>query len=103
MSTPPPAEPAAGPTPGRPRSFSGRAALEHPVQPLDLGRHDLYRVAGQDASDARWETYEAQKQVFQPVTELPPDGHMVVDCDEPWAECVEQTRRELERRLAPPP
>jgi len=59
--------------------------------------------AGQDASDARWETYEAQKQVFQPVTELPPDEHMVADCDEPWAECVEQTRRELERRLAPPP
>jgi len=59
--------------------------------------------AGRDASDARWETYEAQKQVFQPVTELPPDEHMVVDCDEPWAQCVEGTRRELERRLAPPP
>lgn len=58
--------------------------------------------AGRDASDARWEIYEAQKQVFQPVTELPPAEHMVVECDEPWARCVEQTRRELERRLAPP-
>jgi hypothetical protein len=57
---------------------------------------------GRDASDARWETYEAQKQVFQPVTELPPDEHMVVDCDEPWAQCVQETRSELEQRLAPP-
>ncbi|GAG13422.1 unnamed protein product, partial [marine sediment metagenome] len=58
---------------------------------------------GRDASDARWEIYEAQKQVFQPVTELPPDKHMVADCDEPWAQCVEEARRELKRRLAPPP
>jgi len=58
--------------------------------------------AGRDASDARWETYEAQKQVFEPLAELPPAEHMVVDCDEPWARCVEETRRELERRLAPP-
>jgi len=58
--------------------------------------------AGRDASDARWETYEAQKQVFEPLAELPPAEQMVVDCDEPWARCVEETRRELERRLAPP-
>jgi hypothetical protein len=59
--------------------------------------------AGRDASDARWETYEAQKQVFEPLAELPPAEHMVMECDEPWARCVEETRRELERRLAPPP
>jgi len=57
---------------------------------------------GRDASDARWETYEAQKQVFQPVTELPADEHMVVDCDRSLAQCLEEARRELERRLAPP-
>jgi hypothetical protein len=27
---------------------------------------------------------------------------MVVDCDRPLAECLEEARRELERRLAPP-
>ena len=59
--------------------------------------------AGRDASDARWETYEAQKQVFEAVTELPPDEHMVVDCDRPPARCLEEARRELARRLAPPP
>jgi len=59
--------------------------------------------AGRDASDARWEIYHAQKQVFQPVTELPPDEHMVVDCDWPLSQCLEEARRELERRLAPPP
>jgi len=58
--------------------------------------------AGRDASDARWETYQAQKQVFEPVRELPPDEHLVVDCDWPLSRCLEETRRELERRLAPP-
>jgi aminoglycoside phosphotransferase family enzyme/predicted kinase len=59
--------------------------------------------AGRDPSDARREIYETQKQVFQPLTELPPDEHMVADCGEPWTRCVEEARRELERRLAPPP
>ncbi len=58
---------------------------------------------GRDASDARWEIYETQKQVLQPVTELPPDEHMVVDCGRPLAQCLEEARRELARRLAPPP
>ena len=58
--------------------------------------------AGGDASDARWEIYEAQKQVFEPLEELPPAEHMVLDCDRTLAQCLEETRRELERRLAPP-
>ncbi|MGQ9571849.1 MAG: bifunctional aminoglycoside phosphotransferase/ATP-binding protein [Dehalococcoidia bacterium] len=57
--------------------------------------------SGRDASDARWETYEAEKRVFEPVSELPPEEHLVLDCDWPLAECVEYARRELERRLAP--
>ncbi len=57
---------------------------------------------GRDASDARWQTYEAQKLVFEPVTELGADEHLVVDCGRPLAECLAATRRDLEKRLAPP-
>lgn len=70
----------------------------------DVIRHRLEERlrAGRDASDARWEIYEAQRQTFEPVRELPPDEHMVVDCGRPLAQCLEETRRELERRLTPP-
>lgn len=51
--------------------------------------------AGRDASDARWEIYEAEKQVFEPVDELPPAEHLVLDCGRPIAECVAEVRRRL--------
>jgi predicted kinase len=58
--------------------------------------------AGRDASDARWEIYEAQKRVFEPPTEFPPDEHLAADCSQSPARCLAEARRELERRLAPP-
>jgi len=57
---------------------------------------------GGDASDARPEIYEAQVQVFEPVTELPPHEHAAVDCGRPLAHCLLEARRLVDERLAPP-
>ena len=51
--------------------------------------------AGRDASDARWEIYEAQKQVFELVDELPPAEHLALDCGRPIAQCVAEASRRL--------
>ena len=58
--------------------------------------------AGGDASDARAEIYEAQVQVFEPVTELPAHEHIALDCNRPLGQCVLEARRLVDERLAPP-
>jgi hypothetical protein len=57
---------------------------------------------GGDASDARPEIYEAQIQVFEPVTELPPHEYVSLDCARPLGQCVLEARRLVNERLAPP-
>jgi hypothetical protein len=57
---------------------------------------------GGDASDARPEIYEAQIQVFEPVTELAPHEHLSLDCGRPLGQCLLEARRLVEERLAPP-
>jgi hypothetical protein len=57
---------------------------------------------GGDASDARAEIYEAQVQVFEPITELPPHEHLTLDCGRPLAQCVRDALRLVDERLAPP-
>jgi predicted kinase len=58
--------------------------------------------AGGDASDARPEIYEAQVQVFEPITELLPHEQVSLDCDRPLGQCVLEARRLVGERLAPP-
>jgi hypothetical protein len=57
---------------------------------------------GGDASDARPEIYEAQVQVFEPVTEPAPHEHLLLDCGRPLGQCLLEARRLVEERLAPP-
>jgi predicted kinase len=46
-------------------------------------------------SDGRWEIYQKQKEVFEPITELPPDEHLVVDTAKPVSEIVEAVLAEI--------
>lgn len=55
---------------------------------------------GGDPSDARWEIYLAQKRVFQPVRELPPERHLAIDTGRPPERAVSAALRAL-RRLWP--
>jgi len=57
---------------------------------------------GGDASDARPEIYEAQLQVFEPVTDLRPHEYVSLDCARPLGQCVLEARRLVDERLAPP-
>jgi predicted kinase len=42
-------------------------------------RLDSRLADGSDASDGRWEIYEAQKNDFDPISELPGGRHLVID------------------------
>jgi aminoglycoside phosphotransferase family enzyme/predicted kinase len=50
-------------------------------------------------SDARWETYVAQRAGFDAVDELDPWQHVVVDMDRPLTECVAWAEAEVRPRL----
>lgn len=45
--------------------------------------------AASDASDGRWELFEAQKRDFEPVTEVPSSLHILVDTSQPLERCEE--------------
>ena len=55
---------------------------------------------GGDPSDARWETYAAQKRTFQRPSEVPPERHVVVDTRRPLAAQARGVIAAL-RRLSP--
>ncbi|MDO8577931.1 MAG: AAA family ATPase [Dehalococcoidales bacterium] len=41
-------------------------------------------------SDARWETYESQKKIFEPVVEVPANNHAIMETSKPVPENVRQ-------------
>jgi predicted kinase len=43
---------------------------------------------GETVSDGRWEIYLEQKKVFEPVVEIPPEEHIVVDTSRPVGDIV---------------
>lgn len=53
-------------------------------------------------SDARWETYQAQRAIFEPLQELDDWRHVVVDTGRPLAQCLADARAALAARLSPP-
>lgn len=48
------------------------------------------RLTHRSISDGRWEIYGPQKKKFEPVTEVPPDRHFVIDSAKPLAEQISQ-------------
>ncbi|MBI2866068.1 MAG: AAA family ATPase, partial [Chloroflexi bacterium] len=62
------------------------------VAPEGVIRERLERRAREwpDASDARWEVYPQIKAELEPVTELPPERHLVVDCSGSPGEALEK-------------
>jgi len=48
------------------------------------------RVGQGSVSDGRWEIYEPQKKRFEPVVELPPQKHVIIDSSKPMAENIRQ-------------
>ncbi len=51
-------------------------------------RRLLQRLQEVSVSDGRWEIYTLQKPKFQPVTEIPPDRHFVIDSAGPLGEQI---------------
>ena len=47
-------------------------------------------MAQRTASDGRWEIYEPQKRQFEPVVEVPPQNHVIIDTSQPADETVRQ-------------
>ena len=41
-------------------------------------------------SDGRWEIFESQKKIFEPVVEVPPQNHVIIDASNPVNENIEQ-------------
>ncbi len=46
-------------------------------------------------SDARWETYESQKKIFEPVVEVPANNHAIMETSKPVPENVRQVMEML--------
>ncbi len=56
------------------------------------------RLEAGEASDGRWELFQAQKADFDAVTELPASAHLVIDCAPPPEECVRDAVRRIRER-----
>jgi aminoglycoside phosphotransferase family enzyme/predicted kinase len=57
--------------------------------------------AGADPSDARWDIYLEQKRSFEPVVELPPESHIIIDTEQSLtaeARTVEKALRSVMRK-----
>jgi len=69
------------------------------VAPESVIRERLERRAREwpDASDARWELYPQIKAEFEPVRELPPECHLVVDCARPLGEALDSVLAAIAR------
>lgn len=52
---------------------------------------------GGDPSDARWEVYLAQKEIFQPVDELEPERHILIDS----SRAIKSELAAVKRRISP--
>ena len=48
------------------------------------------RLEQDSTSDGRWEIYEPQKRAFDPVVEVPPQNHVIIDTSSPVDETVRQ-------------
>jgi hypothetical protein len=48
------------------------------------------RLAQSSASDGRWEIYGPQKSQFEPVVEIPPQNHVIIDTSAPVDETIRQ-------------
>jgi aminoglycoside phosphotransferase family enzyme/predicted kinase len=48
------------------------------------------RLEAGSASDGRWEIYQPQKKQFQPVVEVPPQNHVIIDTAKPVEENIRQ-------------
>ncbi|MBI2936493.1 MAG: AAA family ATPase [Chloroflexi bacterium] len=61
--------------------------------PEEAVRQRLVRrlATGETASDARWELYHQQKALYEPVRELNPQQHLVIDTALPPKEAVQQS------------
>jgi len=52
-------------------------------------------------SDGRWEIFEPQKQQFEPVVEVSPQNHVIIDSSKPLSEATNQVLEKLFRNLSP--
>jgi predicted kinase len=48
------------------------------------------------ASDGRWEIYDRQKEVFEPIDEIKEGFHIIIDTTEPIEVCIEKVLERLE-------
>jgi len=48
------------------------------------------RLEQETISDGRWEIYQPQKRAFEPVVEVPPQKHAIIDTSKPVAENIRQ-------------
>jgi hypothetical protein len=54
---------------------------------------------GADVSDGRWEIYVAQKAVYEPLNEFPPEHVLELETDAPIEQLVRDCERFLRSRL----
>ncbi len=54
------------------------------------------RLKKGSVSDGRWEVYESQKKVFEPVVEVPPQNHVIIDTSVPVEEAVKYALERIE-------
>jgi hypothetical protein len=48
------------------------------------------RLEQGSVSDGRWEIYEPQKRQFDPVVEVPPQNHVIIDTSKPVGKAIRQ-------------
>jgi hypothetical protein len=48
------------------------------------------RLKQGSVSDGRWEIYQPQKKAFDPVVEVPPQNHVIIDTSKPVGKAIRQ-------------
>lgn len=76
-------------------------ALELRCREDEVRRRLSQRVGGRwVVSDGRWEIYQRQKETFEPLDEIPPRAHIIVDTEQPVTLAIAEVFERLRVRCA---
>jgi predicted kinase len=64
--------------------------IECTLEEESIRKRLAQRLAQGSASDGRWEIYKPQKQQFEPVAEVEPQKHVIIDTSKPVEENIRQ-------------
>ena len=73
--------------------------LECTLDEENIKKRLAERLKRGSVSDGRWEVYESQKKVFEPVVEVPPQSHVIIDTSKPIEENVKYALNKIQNQI----